>query len=180
MPGVSSPTAAASAAGLPKAPEGTSQVVPEPPGGGARSTVSAAHYVNLDPEAGRWFVLCGYDDPAGVLAAMSLTAPGSAAHSDRHLWSHAATMVAVVTSIVGGVGAALAANAAGGGRVPVAACATVGAVVTVISASTFGGISCAAGGPPRKACSACSPPSQPRLLPWISSAPGPVRPTADP
>jgi hypothetical protein len=66
--------------------------------------VSAAHYVNLDPEAGRWFVLCGYDDPAGVLAAMGLTAPGSAAHSHRHLWSHAATMVAVVTSIVGGVG----------------------------------------------------------------------------
>ena len=83
-------------------------------------------------------MLCGYDDPAGVLAAMGLTAPGSAAHSHRHLWSHAATMVAVVTSIVGGVGAALAANAAGGGRVPVAACATVGAVVTVISASTFG------------------------------------------
>jgi hypothetical protein len=47
-------------------------------------------------------------------------------------------MVAVVTSIIGGVGAALAATAVGAGRVPVAASATVGAVVTVISASTFG------------------------------------------
>ena len=142
--------------------------------------MSAAHYVNLDPEAGRWFVLCGYDDPAGVLAAMGLTAPGSAAHSHRHLWSHAATMVAVVTSIVGGVGAALAANAAGGGRVPVAACATVGAVVTVISASTFGWHQLRCWRAAEEACPACSPPSQPRLLPWISSAPGPVRPTADP
>jgi hypothetical protein len=43
------------------------------------------HYVDLDPEAARWFVLCGHDDPQGVLAAMGLTAPGSAAHSHRHL-----------------------------------------------------------------------------------------------
>src|SRR5512132_3346275 len=35
------------------------------------------HYVDLDPDAGRWFVLCGFDDPAGVLAAMGLTTPGS-------------------------------------------------------------------------------------------------------
>src|SRR5512132_4108450 len=61
------------------------------------------HYVDLDPEAARWFVLCGFDDPAGVLAAMGLTTPG-ARHSHGHLWSHAATMVAVVTSIIGGVG----------------------------------------------------------------------------
>jgi hypothetical protein len=128
------------------------------------------HYVNLDPEAARWFVLCGFDDPAGVLAAMGLTTPGSAAPSHGHLWSHAATMVAVVTSIIGGVGAALAANAVGcwpgaggrqchlwrgrrGGRLPHSR-----------------GIRCAAGGPPRPACLACSPPSQPPTLP---------RPTAD-
>jgi hypothetical protein len=76
--------------------------------------------VDLDPTGGRWFVLCGFDDPAGVLAAMGLATPGEG-HSHRHLWSHAATMVAVVTSIIAGVGMALAANAAGGGRVPVAA-----------------------------------------------------------
>jgi hypothetical protein len=96
------------------------------------------HYVDLDPEAARWFVLCGYDDPAGVLAAMGLTAPGSTAHSHGHLWSHAATMVAVVTSIIGGVGAALAANAVGAGQLPVAASATLGVVVTVAGAAGFG------------------------------------------
>jgi hypothetical protein len=94
------------------------------------------HYVDLDPEAARWFVLCGFDDPAGVLAAMGLTTPGSAAPSHGHLWSHAATMVAVVTSI-GGVGAALAANAVGAGRVPVAASATFGVVVAVAGAAAF-------------------------------------------
>jgi hypothetical protein len=96
------------------------------------------HYLDLDPEAGRWFVLCGYDDPAGVLAAMGLAAPGSAAHSHRHLWSHAATMVAVVTSIISGVGVALAANAVGAGRVPVAASATFGVLVAVAGAAGFG------------------------------------------
>jgi hypothetical protein len=96
------------------------------------------HYVDLDPEAARWFVLCGFDDPAGVLAAMGLHSPGSAAPSHGHLWSHAATMVAVVTSIIAGVGAALAANAVGAGRVPVAASATFGVVVTVAGAAGFG------------------------------------------
>jgi hypothetical protein len=95
------------------------------------------HYVGLDPDAGRWFVLCGFDDPAGVLAAMGLATPG-AAHSRWHLLSHAASMVAVVTSIIGGVGVALAANAVGGGRLPVAASATVGVVVTVAGAAAFG------------------------------------------
>jgi hypothetical protein len=95
------------------------------------------HYVDLDPEAARWFVLCGFDDPAGVLAAMGLTTPGSAAPSHGHLWSHAATMVAVVTSSIGGVGAALAANAVGAGRVPVAASATFGVVVAVAGAAAF-------------------------------------------
>jgi hypothetical protein len=95
------------------------------------------HYVDLDPDAERWFLLCGFDDPAGVLAAMGLARPG-VAHSHWHLLSHAATMVAVVTSSIGGVGVALAANAVGGGRVPVAASATVGVVVTVIGGAVFG------------------------------------------
>ena len=73
------------------------------------------HYLDLDPEAARWFVLSGYDDPAGVMAAMGLATP-EAAPSHRHLLSHAATMVAVVTSIIAGVGVALAANAVGAGR----------------------------------------------------------------
>jgi hypothetical protein len=95
------------------------------------------HYVGLDPDGARWFVLCGFDDPAGVMAAMGLAAPG-ARHSHRHLMSHAATMVAAVTSIIGGVLAALVANAAGSGQLPVAASATVGAVVTVAASAAFG------------------------------------------
>ena len=55
---------------------------------------------------------------------MGLAAPG-ARHSHRHLVSHAATMVAAVTSIIGGV-------------LPVAASATVGAVVTVAATAAFG------------------------------------------
>jgi hypothetical protein len=95
------------------------------------------HYVDLDPDGGRWFLLCGFDDPAGVMAAMGLSAP-AARHSRWHLLSHAASMVAVVTSIIGGVGVALAANAAGGGRFPVAASATVGVLVTVAGTAVFG------------------------------------------
>ena len=95
------------------------------------------HYVDSDPEAARWFVLCGFDDPAGVMAAMGLANPG-AAHSRWHLLSHAASMVAVVTSIIAGVGVALAANAAGGGPLPVAANATVGVVVAVAGTAAFG------------------------------------------
>jgi hypothetical protein len=95
------------------------------------------HYVDLDPDAGRWFVLCGFDDPAGVLAAMGLAAPGTA-HSRWHLLSHAATMVAAVSSIIAGVGVALAANAAGGGRLPVAASASAGVMVAVAAAAAFG------------------------------------------
>jgi hypothetical protein len=94
-------------------------------------------YVELDPEAANWFLLCGFDDPAGVLAAMGLAAPG-AAHSRWHLLSHTASMVAVVTSIIAGVGVALAANAAGGGRLPMAASATVGVLVAVAGTAAFG------------------------------------------
>jgi hypothetical protein len=95
------------------------------------------HYVDLDPDAGRWFVLCGFDDPAGVLAAMGLATPGLA-HSRWHLLSHAATMAAVVTSIIAGVGVALAANAVGGGRVAVAASASVGVLVAAAATAAFG------------------------------------------
>src|SRR5512133_1875208 len=48
------------------------------------------------------------------------------------------SLIAAVTSIIAGVGVALAVNAVGGGRVPVAASATVGAVVTVMSVGAFG------------------------------------------
>jgi hypothetical protein len=44
----------------------------------------------------------------------------------------------VVTSIIGGVVVALAANAAGGGRLPVAASATLGVLVAVAGAAAFG------------------------------------------
>jgi hypothetical protein len=47
-------------------------------------------------------------------------------------------MVAVVTSIIGGVSVALAATAVGGGRVPVAASTTFGVLVTVAGAAGFG------------------------------------------
>src|SRR5512132_4586009 len=71
------------------------------------------------------------------MAAMGLATPG-AAHSRWHLLSHAATMVAVVTSIIAGVGVALAANAAGTGRLPVAASTTLGVVATVAATAAFG------------------------------------------
>jgi hypothetical protein len=95
------------------------------------------HYLDLDPEAGRWFVLCGFDDPTGVLTAMGLASPG-ARHSHGHLLSHTASMVAVVTSIIAGVGVALAANAVGAGRLPVAASAALGVLVTVAATAAFG------------------------------------------
>jgi hypothetical protein len=43
-----------------------------------------------------------------------------------------------VTSIIGGVGAALAANAVGAGQLPVAASASVGMLVAVTGAAGFG------------------------------------------
>jgi hypothetical protein len=94
--------------------------------------------VDLDPEASRWFMLCGFDYPAGVMAAMGLAVSGSARPSHGHLWSHAATMVAVVTSIISGVGVALAANAMAAGQLPVAVGDALGVVVTVAAAAGFG------------------------------------------
>jgi hypothetical protein len=95
------------------------------------------HYLDLDPDAQRWFLLCGYDDPPGVMASMGLAAPGGAP-SHRHLLSHAASMVAVVTSIITGAFMALAVNAVGAGRVPVAASAAVAVMVAVACTATFG------------------------------------------
>ena len=91
-----------------------------------RSTASAATIWTWTSRLHAGFVLCGHDDPAGVMAAMGLASPG-AAPSHRHLLSHAASMVAVVTSIIGGVGVALAANAA-----------AVGVLVTVACTAAFG------------------------------------------
>jgi hypothetical protein len=71
-------------------------------------------YLELDPAAPSWFLLSGHDDIDGATANMSLAA------SSRHLLSHAATMVAVTTSMIGGVFVALAVGGLGGSRVPVA------------------------------------------------------------
>ena len=95
------------------------------------------HYLDLEPDAQRWFVLCAYDDPPGVMASMGLAAPGSVS-SHRHLLSHAATMVAVVTSIISGAFLALAVNAVGAGRIPVAVSAVVGMIVAMACTAAFG------------------------------------------
>src|SRR6266508_377530 len=65
-------------------------------------------YLELDPAAPSWFLLGGHDDIHGVTANTGLVA------SSRHLLSHAATMVAVTTSMIGGVFVALAVGGLGG------------------------------------------------------------------
>jgi hypothetical protein len=90
------------------------------------------HYVDLDPDAARWFLLSGHDDPVGVMASMG------SAPSRWHVLSHTASMVAVVTSIIGGVFAGLVANAFGTARLPVAASAAVGILVALAAAAGFG------------------------------------------
>jgi len=82
-------------------------------------------YLELDPAAPSWFLLGGHDDIHGPTANMGLAA------SSRHLLSHAATMVAVTTSMIGGVFVALAVGGLGGGRVPVAVAAAAGILVSV-------------------------------------------------
>jgi hypothetical protein len=82
-------------------------------------------YLELDPAAPSWFLLGGHDDIHGPTANMGLAA------SSRHLLSHAATMVAVTTSMIGGVFVALAVGGLGGGRVPVAVAAAAGVLVSV-------------------------------------------------
>ena len=83
------------------------------------------YYLDLDPAAPSWFLLGGHDDIHGATAKMGLAA------SSRHLLSHAATMVAVTTSMIGGVFVALAVGGLGGGRVPVAIAAAAGILVSV-------------------------------------------------
>jgi MFS family permease len=98
------------------------------------------HYVDLDPGATRWFLLTGSDDPPAVMVNMGRPAPG-AQHSRRHLLghllSHTATMAAAVTSIIGGVFVALAADALGAGALPVTAAAGIGVVVAVAGITAF-------------------------------------------
>src|SRR6266545_897 len=71
-------------------------------------------YLDLDPAAPSWFLLGGHDDIHGATANMGLMS------SSRHLLSHATTMVAVTTSMIGGVFVALAVGGLGAGRVSVA------------------------------------------------------------
>jgi hypothetical protein len=94
------------------------------------------HYVALDADAARWFLLTGCDDPAAVMVNMGLAVPGSR-HSHWHLLSHAASMVAVVTSIIGGVFVALAAHTLAAGRLPAAAGASTGILLSIASGSTI-------------------------------------------
>jgi hypothetical protein len=95
------------------------------------------HYVDLDPDATRWFLLTSSDDPPAVMANMGRAAPGakhSRWHLLGHLLSHTATMAAAVTSIIGGV---LVALALGAGALPVAAATGVGIVVAVAGITAF-------------------------------------------
>jgi hypothetical protein len=89
------------------------------------------YYLGLGPDAARWFLLAGHDDPAGAMASMGLSA------TRRHLLSHTATMVAVVASIIGGAFVALAAGAVAAGRLSVAASAAVGVLVALASTALF-------------------------------------------
>jgi hypothetical protein len=98
------------------------------------------HYVHLDPDAPRWFLLTSHDDPPAVMVNMGRAAPGpqhSRWHLLGHLLSHTATMAAAVTSIIGGVFVALAASALGAGALPVTAAAGVGIAVTVAGITAF-------------------------------------------
>jgi MFS family permease len=99
------------------------------------------HYVHLDPDANRWFLLTSHDDPSAVMVNMGQAAPAakhSRWHLLGHLLSHTATMAAVVTSIIGGVFAALAVGALGAGALSVTAAAGVGVAVTVAAVTAFG------------------------------------------
>jgi hypothetical protein len=96
------------------------------------------HYVHLGPDAARWFLLTSHDDPSAVMVNMGQAAPAakhSRWHLLGHLLSHTATMAAVVTSIIGGVFAAL---ALGAGALSVTAAAGVGIAVTVAAVTAFG------------------------------------------
>jgi hypothetical protein len=83
------------------------------------------YYLELDPAAPSWFLLGGHDDIHGVTANMGLVG------SSRHLLSHTATMVAVTTSMIGGVFVGMAVGGLGAGRVPVAVAAAAGVLVSI-------------------------------------------------
>jgi hypothetical protein len=83
------------------------------------------YYLDLDPAAPSWFLLGGHDDIHGATANMGLVA------SNWHLLSHAATMVAVTTSMIGGAFVAVAVGGLGAGRVPVAVAAAAGVLVSL-------------------------------------------------
>jgi hypothetical protein len=83
------------------------------------------YYLELDPVAPSWILLGGHDDVRGVMANMGLAPTG------RHLLSHTASTVAVMTSIIGGVFVSLAVGGLGADRVPAAVAAVVGVLVAV-------------------------------------------------
>ena len=124
------------------------------------------HYLDLDPDAARWFVLSGFDDPAGVMAAMGLATPGAGTLA----W---APVVACRHHGGGGDqhhrrgGSGLGRQR--GRRWP--RCRWPPALLLGCWSPwperrpASGGISCAAGGPPRPASPACTPPSQPGSCP---------------
>jgi prepilin signal peptidase PulO-like enzyme (type II secretory pathway) len=94
------------------------------------------HYVDLDSDASRWFLLTGCDDPPAYMVNMGLAAPG-ARHTRWHLLSHTASMVAVVTSIIAGVFVALTAHTLSAGQLPVAAGTALGVLVTAATVATL-------------------------------------------
>jgi hypothetical protein len=88
-------------------------------------------YLDLDPAAPSWFLLSGHDDIHGVMANMGLVT------SNWHLLSHTSTMVAVTTSMIGGVFVAVAVGGLGAGRVSVAVAAAAGVLVSVAITATL-------------------------------------------
>jgi hypothetical protein len=117
------------------------------------------HYLALDPEAGHWFVLCSFDDPAGVLAAMAWPTRGRRIRAGTccrmpPAWSRWSP----------------ASSPGWGSRSPPTPLAPASSQwpPALLSASwsrwppppPLGGIRYAAGGPPRTASPASSPPSR--------------------
>ena len=113
-------------------------------------------YLELDPAAPSWFLLGGRDDIHGATADMGLVA------SSRHLLSHAATMVAVTISMIGGVFVALAVGGLGGGRVSVAVAAAPGSWSALPSPRHCGVTRPDGGAPPSRACRPRTRPSPTR------------------
>jgi hypothetical protein len=83
------------------------------------------HYLELAGDQARLFVLSGHDDPAGVLANMGLRP------TRWRLYFTAATMIAVVNSVVGGAAVALALGVAADAKLGLAA--TGGGVMALVS-----------------------------------------------